>query len=295
MKKIAVIGSVNMDMVATADRIPLKGETISANGAAYIPGGKGANQAVAAARLGGDVTMYGCVGEDAFGPQLLENLRENGVKTERMEILPGVTSGLAMIVVAERDNAITVIPGANAFVTAAYIDSHWNKITEADVVLLQNEIPMEAVRYAAKRLREAGKTVIYNPAPAVRIEKSLLSDVTYLTPNEHEARIVLGDRDTPLNELIIKQGGKLIVTLGSRGAAGCWKGTLVTMPAQPAAVVDTTGAGDTFNGAFAYALSEQYPLDKALSFANAAAGLSTERLGAQTGMPTLEQVLAKLR
>lgn len=295
MKKIAVIGSINMDMTAAADRIPLKGETISATGLQYIPGGKGANQAVAAARLGGDVTMFGCVGDDAFCGKLLENLRENGVNTDHIDILPDESSGLAMIVVAENDNVITVIPGANALVTTAYIDTHWDEITEADIVLLQNEIPMESVRYAARLLHETGKTVIYNPAPAAKADALLVGCATYLTPNEHEARIVLGDETTPLDELMRKYDGKLIVTLGSKGVGAAQEGEIISIPAQKVNVVDTTGAGDTMNGAFAYALSVDMPFEQALAFANAAAGLSTEKHGAQAGMPTYDAVAKKLK
>lgn len=292
MKKIAVIGSINMDMTATADRIPRPGETIAANTVQYLPGGKGANQAVAAARLGGQVTMFGCVGNDPFGKRLCDNLRDNGIHTAEIETIDGVSSGLAMIVVAESDNAITVISGANGCVLPDYIDRHRDAILESDIVLLQNEIPTETVFYAAKLLHDAGKTVIYNPAPARTIDPALLSYVTYLTPNEHEARIVLGDETTPLETLLKQQNGKLIVTLGSRGAAGFADGEPVLVPALHASVIDTTGAGDTFNGALAFALANDQPIRKALRFANAAAALSTEASGAQGGMPTLDAVLA---
>ena len=211
MKKIAVIGSINMDMTARAQRIPRPGETVSAESLAYVPGGKGANQAVAAARLGGDVAMFGLVGDDGFGPQLLENLRANGVNADGVGVSPGVSSGLAMIVVAEGDNAITVIPGANALVTPAYLQSVWPEIEKADIALLQNEIPAETVLWAAQRLHRAGKTVIYTPAPARPAEPALLDAVTYFTPNEHEARLVLGDETTALETLIARQGGKMIV------------------------------------------------------------------------------------
>ena len=294
MKKIAVIGSINMDMTAAAERIPRPGETVGASGVAYVPGGKGANQAVAAARLGGDVAMFGCVGDDAFGARLTENLRANGVDADGVETLPGESSGLAMIVVAENDNAITVIPGANGRVTPAYLDRHWPEIERADVVLLQNEIPIETVRCAAQRLREAGKTVIWNPAPAAA-DAETLAAACFLTPNEHEARTVLGDADTPVETLIERFGGKLIVTLGSRGIGCCGSdGRFLRIPAIEAKVVDTTGAGDTMNGAFAFALAEGMDLSDALRFSNAAAGIATEKAGAQAGMPTRAEVLARM-
>lgn len=295
MQKIAVIGSINMDMTATAARIPRPGETVAAAALRCLPGGKGANQAVAAARLGGDVAMFGCVGGDGFGPQLIENLRSNGVDTRHIKALPDVSSGLAMIVVAENDNAITVVPGANARVTPDYVDRCWDEIGQADVVLLQNEIPAETVRHAALRLRAAGKTVIWNPAPAAPADAALLEAVTYLTPNEHEARIVLGDDETPLPALIERYRGKLIVTLGAAGIG--WSGAggrYACIPAIPAKVVDTTGAGDTMNGAFAFALAAGMDVAAALRFANAAAGIATEQPGAQAGMPTRPAVEARL-
>ena len=294
MKKIAVIGSINMDMTARAQRIPRPGETVSAESLAYVPGGKGANQAVAAARLGGDVAMFGLVGDDGFGPQLLENLRANGVNADGVGVSPGVSSGLAMIVVAEGDNAITVIPGANALVTPAYLESVWPEIEKADIALLQNEIPAETVLWAAQRLHRAGKTVIYNPAPARPAEPALLDAVTYFTPNEHEARLVLGDETTALETLIARQGGKMIVTLGSRGIGAAEGGEYFRIPAIAAKVVDTTGAGDTMNGAFAAALAEGMDYADALRFSNAAAGLATEKAGAQAGMPDRRAVMARL-
>ena len=293
MKKIAVIGSINMDMTAAAARIPRPGETVSAQSLRYVPGGKGANQAVAAARLGGDVTMFGCVGDDGFGQKLIANLRANGVNTDHVGTVPGESSGIAMIVVAENDNAITVIPGANGHVTPAYVERNWAEIAKADIVLLQNEIPPETVRCAALRLRAAGKTVICNPAPAAPADAELLAAVTYLTPNEHEARIVLGDAQTPLETLVERFGGKLIVTLGAAGAAG-YDGAYLHVPAIRARVVDTTGAGDTMNGAFAFALAEGMDCAEALRFSNAAAGLATEKSGAQAGMPTRAEVERRL-
>ena len=294
-RKIAVIGSINMDMTAAAARIPRPGETVSAASVRYLPGGKGANQAVAAARLGADVTMFGCVGDDAFGPRLIENLRANGVNADHVGAVAGQSSGLAMIVVAENDNAITVIPGANGCVTPAYVDGVWEEIAKADIVLLQNEIPMETVRHAALLARKAGKTVIYNPAPAVPADKALLDAVDFLTPNEHEARIVLGDAETPVETLIERFGGRLVVTLGARGIGGCGPdGQFLRIPAIRAQVVDTTGAGDTMNGAFAAALAEGMDVPAALRFSNAAAGIATEAPGAQAGMPTRAQVEQRL-
>ena len=293
MKKIAVIGSINMDMTAVSERIPRPGETISAKSLRYIPGGKGANQAVAASRLGGDVTMFGCVGDDAFGMKLIDNLKDNGINTDFIRTIPGESSGLAMIVVAENDNAITVIPGANASVSEEYIDANWNEIVRSDIILLQNEIPEDTITYVIDRLHSENKTIIYNPAPARLSDKTIIDKVSFFTPNEHEARIVLGDDTTDISDLIGKYNGKMIVTLGSKGVAGYDDG-YIQIPAIKANVIDTTGAGDTMNGAFAYALSAGMNYRDALIFANTAAGIATEKEGAQAGIPTRAEVENRL-
>ncbi len=244
MKKIAVIGSINMDLTAKAERHPGKGETVSGRELQYIPGGKGANQAVAAARLGGNVAMFGCVGEDAFADRLVENLRCNGVDASHISRISGESSGIAMITVAEGDNSIVVIPGANEFVTPGYLEERKSAILEADIIVLQNEIPMESVEYAAAIGRETGKVVIYNPAPVVPLPQRILENISYIIPNEHEVSLLFpGNND--LDSLLEKQGGKLIVTLGAEGAAAWADGHILRIPTRPARVVDTTGAGDT--------------------------------------------------
>lgn len=294
MKKIAVIGSMNMDITAKTERFPKAGETVFGQELRYIPGGKGNNQAVAAARLGADVTMFACVGDDAFGDQLIAEQRRNGVNTEFIRKVPGVSSGIAIITVAESDNTIVVISGANSYVTKEYIDEVKDAITQNDILLLQNEIPFEAVAYAAEVGYSAGMTVILNPAPADGRLSGLIDRVGFLTPNEHEAALLFAD-ETDLDALLAKFSGKVVVTLGADGAAAWIDNIAVRIPARKANVIDTTGAGDTFNGAFAYALANDYPTDKALEFANAAASLSTESFGAQSGMPTAELVKESLR
>lgn len=292
MKKIAVIGSINMDLTAQADRLPGKGETISARNLQYVPGGKGANQAVAAARLGGDVVMFGCVGSDAFADRLVDNLKQNGVDTTYIQRVSGVSSGIAMITVAETDNSIVVVPGANHCTTPAYLNSVRDAVLMADIIILQNEIPLETVAYAVDLGYCEGKIVIYNPAPAAPMPDGTMEKVDYITPNEHEAALLFPETGD-LPTLLKSCNGKLIVTLGKKGAAAWVEGGIRQIPARVAAVADTTGAGDTFNGAFAYALANEYPLERALRFANIAASLSTEQAGAQSGMPTLEQVLTE--
>ena len=288
-KKIAVIGSINMDLTARAARLPVKGETVSAEDLRYVPGGKGANQAVAAARLGGDVTMFGCVGDDVFAERLIENLKQNGVDTTHICRVPGVPSGIAMITVAENDNQIVVVPGANQHVTTDYIDSVWDAILETDILVLQNEIPPETIAYVIDLGHQAGKTILYNPAPAIPLPGGAMEKINYLTPNEHEAALLF-PANQALPSLLKAFDGKLIVTLGEQGVAAWENGEMLHIPARPAHVVDTTGAGDTFNGAFAFALAEGYDFRRALHFANVAASLSTERSGAQGGMPTCDAV-----
>ena len=295
MKKIGVIGSINMDLTALSERIPSPGETVSAKELKRVPGGKGANQAVAAARLGACVSMFGCVGDDVFAGELLDNLRQNRVDTSGIERVQGTSSGVALIVVSQGENAITVVPGANARVSPEYIRAQSVRILENDIVLLQNEIPLETVYAAAKMLHENGKTVIYNPAPALKADKKLLDLCSFITPNEHEVRLLCGNDSAPIEQLVESAGGRLIVTLGSKGVIGCDSEGLFAIPAIDARVTDTTGAGDTLNGAFACALSLGMGVRDALIFANAAAGISTEKYGAQGGMPGMDEVLARIK
>lgn len=291
MKKIAIVGSINMDLTCKTQRFPNAGETIFGWDLQYVPGGKGNNQAVAAARLGGDVTMFTCVGDDAFGHRLIENLKANGVHTEYIRKIPGVATGIAIITVAENDNTIVVVSGANQCVTRQYAEEMLPKILEADIILMPNEIPAETICYVAEEASKVGKTVVFNPAPVSDTALQALEYITYLTPNEHETALLFPGEE--LESLLEKKQGKLIVTLGSVGAAA-WNGELLKIPARKANVVDTTGAGDTFNGALCYALANDYSLEEALRFANVAASLSTEGFGAQGGMPRLEAVLAEL-
>lgn len=293
MKKIAIVGSINMDLTCKTERFPNAGETIFGGDLQYVPGGKGNNQAVAAARLGGDVTMFACVGDDAFGDRLIENLKNNGVNTLHIRKVPGESSGIAIITVAQQDNTIVVVSGANLCVTPQYIDEVKDAILESDIILLQNEIPAETLRYVAKMASGAGKTVIFNPAPFSAAALDIVEYVTYLTPNEHEAALLFPRVE--MEDLLAQQQGKLIITLGAQGAAAWSEGKVIRIPSRKANVVDTTGAGDTFNGAFAYALADGDSLEEALRFANVAASLSTEGFGAQGGMPTLNQVKKELR
>ena len=295
MKKIGVVGRINMDMTVKAERIPLKGETLKGWDLKYVPGGKGANQAVAMAKLGAEVEMFGCVGDDAAGASLLKNLQDVGVETKCVKVVEGEPTGLAMITVGDNDNTIIVVAGTNDRVDIGYINEVKDSLLECEIVLLQHEIPQETVEYVIALCADNGVKVVLNPGPARPVKQELLEKVTYLTPNEHEAVILFG-RDLSFEEMMKRYPEKLVITQGSRGVSTCLKsGEVILVPARKANVVDTTGAGDTLNGAFTVAVTEGRDISDALAFANTAAGLSTEKFGAQGGMPTYEEVMDAMK
>lgn len=295
MMKIAVVGSINMDMTVTAERIPLKGETVRGESIRCVPGGKGANQAVAMAKLGARVEMFGCVGNDDNGARLLETLREAGVKTSHIQVAEGVPTGVAMITVGEHDNTIVVVAGANACVDRAYVDRVKGELETCGMVVLQHEIPLETVRYVIDFCREKKIPTVLNPAPAAAVPLEIIHKVSYVTPNEHEAALIFGDRLSG-EELLKMYPEKLIITQGAKGVTTCLRGgRILHVPARETEVVDTTGAGDTLNGAFCVRIAGGAGIEDALWYANTAASLATEKLGAQAGMPTAEEVEAELR
>lgn len=290
MGKIGVVGSINMDMTVRAERIPLKGETVKGGDLKYIPGGKGANQAVAMAKLGAKVEMFGCVGDDAAGESLVKNMQEAGVETKCIKTVAGTPTGLAMITVGDNDNTIVVVAGTNDYVDIGYVNEVKNSLLECEIVLLQHEIPQETVEYVVELCAQNGVEVVLNPGPARPVKQEILEKVTYLTPNEHEAVILFGE-NVSFAEMMRKYPEKLVITQGSRGVSTCLRsGEIILVPARKANVVDTTGAGDTLNGAFTVAITEGMDIAKALAFANTAAGLSTEKFGAQGGMPSRAEV-----
>ena len=292
--KLGVVGSINMDMVVTSERIPSKGETIKGNDISYIPGGKGANQAVAAVRLGAEVEMFGCVGNDDNGRILIENLIKEGIHTRNIQKIDNVTTGIAVITVAENDNSIIVVAGANNMVDKAYVDSISKDLLACDMVVLQHEIPQETVEYVIHLCHEHQIKVVLNPAPARPVGKEIIDMVNYLTPNEHEAIIIFG-ADSNSEDLLKQYPEKLIITQGEKGVSVCQNsGEVLLVPARKASVVDTTGAGDTLNGAFTVAISNNKNIADALRFANVAASLSTEKFGAQGGMPSFEAVMKEI-
>ncbi|WP_163580874.1 ribokinase [Gracilibacillus saliphilus] len=280
---ITVIGSINMDLVTTSERIPEQGETIMGESFFYNPGGKGANQAVACARLGAQVNMLGCVGDDPFGQILIDNLSKEKVNIDNVEPVTDEHTGVATILIKDNDNRIIVTPGANYSITPSYLQQYLDVIDESDVVLLQLEIPLNTIEYVIGYCSEKGIPVILNPAPAQRLSAFVLEHCTYLTPNETEKLEISDDIDT------YKE--KMIVTLGEKGVEYCSEDNLKTVTGYRVTPVDTTGAGDTFNGALAVQLAKGTHLKEAITFANAAAALSIQKRGAQQGMPTMREVI----
>ncbi|MDI3257965.1 MAG: ribokinase [Kyrpidia sp.] len=294
--EIVVVGSLNMDMVARTARLPHSGETVLGTDFAQIPGGKGANQAVAAARLGAEVTMIGAVGDDEYGKTLLNTLKREKIRVEAVEIVPAPT-GVAVIYVDEQGrNTIVVIPGANGALTRAGIRRRAEAIAGARVLVVQLESPLDAVEEALNIAREAGVTTLLNPAPARPLPGHWWSYLDIVTPNEHELPLLLGEEGgagvLPLDEvkrlarrLIDLGAGAAVVTLGERGAVWTDGRAGGHRPADPVTPVDTTAAGDAFTGALAVAVAEGASLAEAVSFGCRAAGLSVTRLGAQPSLP----------
>ncbi|MFG1750727.1 ribokinase [Streptosporangium sandarakinum] len=290
---ISVFGSANMDLVAYTPVVPKRGETVTGRAFAAVPGGKGANQAVAAARAGADVAFMGAVGDDAFGPVVRETLGSAGVDVSRLRVVPG-SSGVAHIVVDDDGgNSIIVVPGANGAVTAPSAED-LAVIARSDALLLQLELPMEAVVFAA---RQARVPVVLTPAPARELPRELLDAVDLIVPNEHEAEALTGLADPrEALEALLELVPEAVITLGAEGALyGSRAGGRLRVPAVPVRAVDTTAAGDTFVGALAVARAEGRPQEEALRFAAAAAALSVQREGASTSMPGRAEIDAALR
>ncbi|MGN6481254.1 ribokinase [Luteibacter sp.] len=294
MTRIVVVGSINMDLVTLAPRFAGPGETITGDRFLTIPGGKGANQAVAAARLGAQVAMVGSVGDDAFGQSLYDGLKAEGVDVSHVTRVEGIGSGTASITVAGGENAIVVIPAANGRVTPAQVEAARGVIRGADAVLVQLEIPLDAVDATLRIAQEEGVPVILNPAPAQKLPLAWLERVRFITPNQHELAMVLGaPADTDFRELMRQAPCPVVLT---RGEDGAWFRDKDDEPRHQAGfkvdAVDSTGAGDTFNAALAVYLAEG--LDVAVRKACATAAIAVSRLGAQGGMPRADEVAAFL-
>lgn len=293
MSRIVVVGSINMDLVTQAPRFVGPGETILGERFLTVPGGKGANQAVAAARLGAEVALVGATGGDAFGKQLRDGLAAEGVGLDHVVQLADSASGTASITVAGGENQIIVVPAANARVTPAQVESARSLIERADAVLVQMEIPLETVEATLRLGYRLGVPVILNPAPAQQLPTDWLKLARYVTPNQHELAILLGaDPAEDFRGLMQRAPCPVVLTRGGEGAWYREQGEPLHQRGFKVDVVDSTGAGDTFNAALAVFLHEGLP--QAVRTACAAAALSVTKLGAQGGMPCLREVDAFL-
>ncbi|EJM13503.1 ribokinase [Pseudomonas sp. GM18] len=298
--KVVVIGSLNMDLVTRAPRLPRGGETLIGQSFATVSGGKGANQAVAAARLGAQVSMVGCVGSDAYGEALRGALLAEQIDCQAVSTVED-SSGVALIVVDDNSqNAIVIVAGANGALTPEVIDRFDSVLQTADVIICQLEVPDATVGHALKRGRELGKTVILNPAPASRpLPADWYAAIDYLIPNESEASALSGlpvdslsTAEAAATRLIAMGAGKVIITLGAQGSLFANGTRFEHFPAPTVTAVDTTAAGDTFVGGFAAALAAGKSEAEAIRFGQVAAALSVTRAGAQPSIPTLSDVQA---
>jgi ribokinase len=297
--KVVVIGSLNMDLVTRLPRLPRPGETLAGQSFVTVPGGKGANQAVAAARLGAGVAMIGCVGADAYGQQLRDGLLAEGIDCAGVTVIADQPSGIATILVDDQgQNAIVIVAGANGQLSPALVDRFEALLSHAEVIVCQLEVPLASVGHVLKRARELGKIVILNPAPAsAPLSADWYPLIDYLIPNESEASVLSGltvdslaSADLAASALIKGGAAKVIVTLGAQGSLLASGAQSQHFPAPAVQAVDSTAAGDTFVGGFAAALAEGKSEAQAIAFGQIAAALSVTRAGAQPSIPTLADV-----
>ncbi|WP_301107893.1 ribokinase [Sporosarcina sp.] len=287
---ITVVGSANVDVIAEAEIFPVQGETVRGKSFQTAPGGKGANQAVACAKLGETVQLIGSIGSDEFGQTILANLRNQKVGTAYIYQTDG-PSGVAVILLTEEDNRIISIPGANHALKPERIKELLDVIRNSQLVMIQLELPKSVVWQVLKLCKQFQVPVVMDPAPSGSFQLDFMPYLTYLTPNETECAAIFG---ASMEEAAEKYPNQLLVTLGSKGVCYHDGERLIHVDAVPAKVIDTTGAGDTFNGALASQLVRQCDLQQAIQFANAAASLSIEKFGAQGGMPSRQEVLRKI-
>lgn len=296
MARVVVVGSFNVDLTAYMSRLPLPGETVHGREFITGPGGKGSNQAVAAARLGAEVSFVGRVGSDSFGDMGLQIWAKEGIHTENVVRDPDVATGVAPIWVDDNgENSIVVVLGANLALSTADIDAAASVIASADVLLTQLEVRQEAARHALELARRHGVKTILNPAPADGLDKSMIALADYLTPNQSELQTLFGIQDGELESVPLNAGQTVVLTAGGEGAF--WRsadGSSGQQPIFPMDVVDTTGAGDAFNAGLAVALAEGRTLPEAVAFASATAALCVTRPGTANSMPQRAEVDALL-
>jgi ribokinase len=298
-KKILVVGSLNIDLVTELQKMPDIGETVLGSRLHYIPGGKGANQACAVGKLGGIVTILGCIGDDDFGNMQREELRKSNVNVENLKVTTGHNTGTALIYInSEGNNSIVVIPGANTECDVEYLKHKDELFQECDIILLQMEIPYETIYYAVHRANELKKTIILNPAPAPdEIPEDILGMIDYLTPNETELLRLANGTSLDLEEIkeaagsLVEKGAKnVIVTLGERGALFTNAKKEVVYSVRKVKAKDTTAAGDSFMGAFAVALAEGKSDEQAIEFANLVSSVVVTKKGAQSSIPERKSI-----
>ncbi|EKO3581583.1 ribokinase [Vibrio metschnikovii] len=298
MNQLVVLGSVNADHVLQVPTFPRPGETLHGRNYQVIPGGKGANQAVAAARLKADIGFIACVGDDAFGIESCERFKRDGMDIRGVKVQADCPTGIAMIQVSDRgENSICLSAEANDRLTAEAIEDDLPSIRAASYLLMQLETPIDGIIKAAQVAKQAKTKVVLNPAPARELPSSLLSCVDVITPNETEAQVLTGitvtdDATAQQAATVLHQQGIeiVIITLGAKGVWLSEHGRGQLIPGFRVSATDTTAAGDTFNGAFVTGLLENMPLESAIKFAHAAAAISVTRFGAQTSIPTRQEV-----
>lgn len=289
MKKIAVIGSINIDYFVESKILPKFGETVTGENFFMAFGGKGANQAVAAARLGGDVTLFGSIGNDEQKAVLLNHFNKENINIDHLNIVEDVSTGAAFIQLHNSENRIIIVPGANQYTDVSYLERNLDLLLDFDVFLFQMEIPIETIEFLVPLLHEQNKTIILDPAPAQRLSGELLEKITYMTPKEHEFSIVINDK-SEIEDVLGRYPNKLIITQGEKGVTFHNGESMVNIPARTTTAVDTTGAGDTFTGAFTVGISEGKPLEDCIRFGTYAASLAVMKKGAQSGMPLKEEL-----
>ena len=298
-KKILVIGSSNTDMVIKTQSFPVPGETILGGRFLMNAGGKGANQAVAASRLGGMVTFIGKIGDDIFGKQAVQQLEDEGINVNFVAVDPENPSGVAMITVDRKaENTIVVAPGSNGTLSPEDFNKALSELSDAEFVLMQLEIPIPTVEYIARIAAQNQKKVILNPAPAAELSDELLQNLYIITPNETEAELLTGikvtDQKSALKaaSVLHEKGVEIvIITMGAAGAFLLINGESEIIKAPKVEAVDTTAAGDTFNGALVVALSEGKTMKESIAFANKAAAISVTRIGAQSSVPFRKEII----